>query len=74
MMVLKSIQVLGRIFVWFLMIALASLLNGLPLSLGLLEQDLSVGQQWLAVVVYLAFSFAIMGTSKNSYLLTPYLK
>ncbi|MGT2927991.1 CPBP family intramembrane glutamic endopeptidase [Streptococcus danieliae] len=60
MMVLKSIQVLGRIFVWFLLIALASLLNGLPLSLGLLDQDLSVGQQWLAVVVYLAFSFAII--------------
>ena len=59
-MVSKSIQVLGRIFVWFLLIMLASLLNGLPLSLGLLDQNLSVGQQWIAVIVYLAFSFAII--------------
>lgn len=59
-MVLKFLKTLGRIFVFFLLIELAGVVNSLPIALGFVGKNLPVEQQWGSVILYLLLSFTVI--------------
>lgn len=59
-MVLKFLQALGRIFVWFLLMSLVGVLNSIPIALGLVGKNLPVEQQWSSTILYLILTFTVI--------------